>query len=285
MKGGERHIRALIAIPAYNEAQRIGNLLLQLEQWKDDVFVIDDGSADQTARLVSGLGFRCHSQQVNSGLTAAYSLAEKFALKNGYTHIPAIDADGQHDPRCIPAFLEAMTRFDLVSGNRFHETTLIPDPKIASNLFAILLFREVLNISLPDVSCGYKGWKTGLFFPEGEHANQPAINLCYGVVYEMLLKHILGGNKAGFVKIPAIYHKNDPLNTKISEIIGLLSMVYKYLNSTVIQSVMDDVLNRRNFRLNLSGFTFDVSLVSDDAFVFKTDMTRARQVFQTIQNQ
>jgi glycosyltransferase involved in cell wall biosynthesis len=285
MKGSEGHIRALIAIPAYNEEKRIGNLLLKLGQRKEDVFVIDDGSADHTARLVSGLGFRCHSQQVNAGLTAAYALAEKFAVENGYTHILAIDADGQHDPQCIPAFLEAMTMFDLVSGNRFHEITLIPDVKIASNLFAILLFREVLDIALPDVSCGFRGWKTGLFFPEGEHAGQPAINLRYGIVYEMLLKHFMGGNIAGFVKIPAIYHEYDPVNTKIPEIIGLLSMVNKYKKSNVIQSVMDDVLNRRNFSLNLSGFTFDVSLVSDDAFVFETDMIRARQVFKTIQNQ
>lgn len=285
MKEDDRHIRALIALPAYNEEQRIGGVLMQLGHWKDDVIVIDDGSTDNTARLVSGLGFRCQSLQVNSGLTAVYTLAEKWAVENNYTHVLTLDADGQHDAQYIPAFLKAMEKYDLVSGSRFHETGLIPESKIASNLFAILLFREVLNKTLPDVSCGFRGWKTGQFFSESAHGDEPVINQYFGIIYEMLLNHILKGKQAGFVNIPAIYHKNDPLNTKITEIIGLLSMVQKHKNSMVIQSVTDDVLNRRNFSLHLSGFRFDASLASDDAFVFKTGITDARQFFKSIQNQ
>lgn len=285
MKEDNRHIRALIALPAYNEEHRIGDLLMQMGHLKDDVIVIDDGSTDNTARLVTGLGFRCQSLQVNSGLTAVYTLAEKLAVENNYTHILTLDADGQHDARYIPAFLKAMEKYDLVSGSRFHEAGLIPESKIASNLFAILLFREVLNITLPDVSCGFRGWKTGQFFSESPYRNEPAINQRFGIIYEMLLKHILKGKQAGFVNIPAIYHHNDPLNTKITEIAGLLSMVHKYKKSKVIQSVTDDVLNKRNFSLHLSGFRFDASLVSDEAYVFKTEITNARQFFKSIQNQ
>jgi glycosyltransferase involved in cell wall biosynthesis len=285
MKDAVRHIRTLIALPAYNEEQHIGDVLMQLGQWKDDVIVIDDGSTDNTARLVTGLGFRCHSLQINSGLTAVYTLAEKLAVTNKYTHILTLDADGQHDAQYIPAFLKAMEKYDLVLGSRFHATDLIPESKIASNLFAILLLREVLNIALPDVSCGFRGWKTGQLFSDSIPGNEPAISQRFGIIYEMLLKHILKGKQAGFVNIPAIYHHNDPLNTKITEIAGLLSMVHKYKNSNVLQSVIDDVLNKRNFSLHLSGFRFDAILVSDDAFVFKTEITDARQFFKSIQNQ
>jgi glycosyltransferase involved in cell wall biosynthesis len=247
--------------------------------------VIDDGSTDDTARLVSGLGFLCHPQPENAGLTDAYTFAEMYARENKYTHILSLDGDGQHDPRFIPAFLEAMTRFDLVSGNRFHDPGQLPDPKIASNLFAILLFREALNIILPDVSCGFRGWKTGMFRDQAGRMGETAGSRRYGVVYEMLLKHTREGKPTGFVKIPAIYHKNDPLNTKIPEIIGLLSMVVRYKNSGAIQSILDHVLNKRNFSINLSGFRFDARVVSADAYVFETEMTNARQFLRSNHNQ
>jgi hypothetical protein len=107
----------------------------------------------------------------------------------------------------------------------------------------------------------------------------------YGVVYEMLLKHTREGKPTGFVKIPAIYHKNDPLNTKIPEIIGLLTMVVRYKNSGIIQSILDHVLNKQNFSINLSGFRFEAWAVSEDAYVFETEMTNARQFLRSIQNQ
>ncbi len=285
MKTSEKHVRPLIVIPAYNEEQRIGALLLRMGQWKHDVLVIDDGSADATATLVARLGFRCHSQRENSGLTDAYIFAELYAGENNYTHILSLDGDGQHDPRYIPDFLEALEVFELVSGNRFHDPELLPDPKIASNLFAILLFREALNIALPDVSCGFRGWKTGMFEARAGHKGATEISRRYGVVYEMLLTHTKEGKPTGFVKIPAIYHENDPLNTKIPEIVGLLSTVVRYNNSGAIQSILDHVLNKRNFSINLSGFRFDARVASADAYIFETEMTNARQFLKSIQNQ
>src|SRR5687768_8357536 len=51
-----------VVIPAYNEAARIGPTLDAVERWLEstgedyEVIVVDDGSADETARMVEAVG-------------------------------------------------------------------------------------------------------------------------------------------------------------------------------------------------------------------------------------
>ena len=58
----EAHMKALIVIPAFNEADNLRELLPVLKQTVDsDVLVIDDLSQDETARVVREHGLRCLS--------------------------------------------------------------------------------------------------------------------------------------------------------------------------------------------------------------------------------
>jgi glycosyltransferase involved in cell wall biosynthesis len=119
LKVHKKNINALIAIPTYNEAQKIPKLLEQLEAWKKDVIVIDDGSSDETIAAVERMGFNCFSRGSNVGLSGFYQTAKKHASAHNYSHLIAIDGDGQHDPQRIPEFIHSLQYYDLVSGNRF----------------------------------------------------------------------------------------------------------------------------------------------------------------------
>ena len=254
-------IKALIAVPVFNEERNISHLLSRLEQWKEDVLVIDDASRDKTARLVTEMGFQCISRKSNIGLSGFYLTAKKHALKNNYTHLISIDGDGQHDPAYIPEFIYALQKYDLVSGNRFHETSVIPESKLASNTFARLLFKTFLNLDFPDVACGFRAIRlnslTGKF-----HVPR------FGIIYEMLAQHALSGKSTGFVNIPAIYPENEILTTRTSEITGLLSTVYLYRPDPAISSIIMSLKNHSDFRVKLFDKEFESIYQKHGAYRF-----------------
>ena len=261
MKDIEKKIKALIAVPTYNEEQHISRFLLQLEPWRKDVLVIDDCSNDNTVILVKSAGFSCFHRNSNQGLSGFYHTAINHAGKSGYTHLIAIDGDGQHDPQYIPEFLATLKEFDLVSGNRFHDISGIPPSKIASNMFARLLFKKYLNIELPDVACGFRAMKLSMPTEITEVSQ-------FGIIYDMLIRNTLAGKQTGFVKIPAIYHPNDPLNTKISEISGLISTIQRYHPSKELFLIMESVKNKTDIRTSLQGFNFTAVFQAPDAYHF-----------------
>lgn len=75
----------LLMIPAYNEAENIGDLLqdmkkMGLEAYMD-VLVIDDCSADSTSKIVEETGFKVIRQVFNMGYGAALQTAYKYAVE------------------------------------------------------------------------------------------------------------------------------------------------------------------------------------------------------------
>lgn len=275
-------MKVLIVIPAYNEGRRIGGLLQKLSAYRNDILVVDDGSSDDTAFLVNQLGFRCFSHEVNLGLSGIYRQATRFAKEQGYTHILSLDGDGQHDPDYIPRFFKALHQYNFVSGRRFNEPEAVPPVKIASNLFAIMLIGEVIHSYLPDVSCGYRGWRTDIF-PDDESIFTGLYEKCrYGIIYKMLIESVLNGHKIGFVPMPAIYPADARLNTKTVEIVGLLKTVLSYKSIPSVEIVSGKILSGQEAEYESGGIHFTIKPDSGEAFLFKTDNARAIGFFRGI---
>jgi len=270
-------IKALIAIPAYNEETRISSLLRKLGPWKNQVLVVDDASTDHTYHEITKEGFRCYRNMVNTGLSGFYKVAWDFAAAHGYTHILSLDGDGQHDPAYIPLFITALRENTIVVGNRFHHRTGIPPSKIASNLFAILLFRQYLNISLPDVACGFRAFKIDSRY------NLPVTSK-FGIIYEMLIFQSQRGSSIGTVPIPAIYFPDAPLDTKIDEINGLLETILRYHAVPELQRIVEAIQERSDFQTTLCDIGFLANHCPPDSYRFKVDVNQAEKMFQSLQD-
>ena len=113
----------IIIIPAYNEE---GNLLSLIKNIRSkisgvDILIIDDGSADRTARVAEKAGALVASLPFNMGYGAALQTGFKYALMNRYRYVIQMDADGQHDPDSIRTLLEELKKedADVVIGSRF----------------------------------------------------------------------------------------------------------------------------------------------------------------------
>ena len=102
-------MNVIALIPAYNEAARVGDVIAKARQHVDEVVVIDDGSADDTAAVAQRAGARVLRHSQNRGKGAAIATALDYFGRSDVEFAILLDADGQHDPAEIKKFVEAAT--------------------------------------------------------------------------------------------------------------------------------------------------------------------------------
>ncbi len=131
-------MRVIAVMPAFNEENRIKNVLQGVKNFVDDVVVIDDGSADKTSQIAESLGAVVVCHALNRGQGAGLKTGTEAAFRLGAEVIVHVDADGQHDPACIPKLLAPIKegRAQIVFGSRFLGATTKNMP-----LFRLLLLR------------------------------------------------------------------------------------------------------------------------------------------------
>ena len=152
-----KHRHIIIVIPAYNEEGNIGPLIQRIrEKLHDvDILVIDDGSADRTARAAEKAGAFVARLPFNMGYGAALQTGFKYALKKRYQYVVQMDADGQHKPEDIPRLIEKIGAYDMVIGARTGESETSLHRDVANtvyNKFATYLTKK----DILDLTSGFR---------------------------------------------------------------------------------------------------------------------------------
>lgn len=147
------HVVALV--PGYQEGPRIAAVVAGAARHLP-VIVIDDGSTDDTAAQAESVGARVIRQVPNQGKGAALRAGFRRALDEGADAVVTLDADGQHDPAEIPAFVEAHQggHRELVVGRR--DFRAMPPVRRLSNTLGGLLFSAAVGRRIPDNQSGYR---------------------------------------------------------------------------------------------------------------------------------
>ncbi|MBN1680753.1 MAG: glycosyltransferase [Anaerolineae bacterium] len=147
--------RLAILVPAYNEAARVADVVTAAREYLP-VLVVDDGSTDDTAARAEAAGAIVQRQSPNQGKGAALLAGFRWALDQGYDAVIMLDADGQHDPAEIPAFLDAYAarQPDLIIGERNFRQ--MPFPRNISNTIGRWLFAWALGQPVRDNQSGYR---------------------------------------------------------------------------------------------------------------------------------
>ena len=120
-----------IIVPAFNEAQVIGDVVTDLRSAFDHVVVVDDGSSDDTAGAALRAGAHVVPHPVNLGQGAAIQTGVEYARRRpGAQMFATFDADGQHRVKDLLAMLERISRgeADIVVGSRFTGSPIARTP-------------------------------------------------------------------------------------------------------------------------------------------------------------
>jgi len=163
-----------VLIPVYNEESYIGEVIRSVldaplpDGLERELIVVDDGSSDNTARIVEDLVrqnpqmIKFVRQERNQGKGAAIRRA--IELATGDVCIFQ-DADLEYDPREFPRLLKPILEgeADVVYGTRF-----VPSEyrrvlffwHFVGNTFLALLSNMLTNLNLTDMETGYKAVRT-----------------------------------------------------------------------------------------------------------------------------
>jgi len=156
--------KIIAVIPAYNEAETIGQVVTKSKPYVDEVIVADDGSRDKTASIAQAAGAIVITHKVNLGVGQTISDGIKKALEDNADIIVTLDADGQHRPKHIPTLVVPIKsgQYDIVIGSRFLDNTNIGTTsslRYVGNLIFSWLLRRLLRLKLTDFQSGFRAIK------------------------------------------------------------------------------------------------------------------------------
>lgn len=166
--------RIAIVVPAYNEAANLPAVVTALHElqssrpdWEWMTVIVDDGSTDDTPRVLAQLGRQfplvaIHSP-VNVGIGAAVQAGFQFVVEWGADVTLQFDGDHQHPADAIPSLVEPVLAgsADVVVGSRYLSGSggRVSGAlrRLGTGLFAALL-RLVIGLKIRDVTSGFRAF-------------------------------------------------------------------------------------------------------------------------------
>lgn len=116
-------MRIAIVMPAHNEGETISGVIAYVRRVVPEatVVVVSDNSTDDTVKQAEGAGAVVLVLINNLGYGGAVQTGLRYAYRQGYDIAVQIDADGQHDPDCLPALMAPVLNgeIDVALGSRF----------------------------------------------------------------------------------------------------------------------------------------------------------------------
>lgn len=159
------HHSVWIVIPAYNEAEIISKVLLDLKDScpRYNIVVVDDGSSDDTAVMACDLPVTVLVHPTNLGQGAALATGIEYALRKKADIVVTFDADGQMRPEDINSLVGEVSKegIDVALGSRFLESL----PKGMSKTKRIILRVATLftrlstGLRITDTHNGFRAFK------------------------------------------------------------------------------------------------------------------------------
>ena len=168
-----------VAIPAFQAACTVGDVVRRSLEYGRSVLVIDDGSTDRTSETAADAGARVVRHERNLGKGRALRTAFDDLFGAGFERVVTLDADGQHLPETIPALLaRARDGVDLVIGSRDHLFAGMHPVRRTSNACSSYVISAVAGRPLRDVQSGFRVYSRRLIetigFPEARFEAESA---------------------------------------------------------------------------------------------------------------
>lgn len=148
-----------VVVPCKNEENAIQMTIHGIEEALDnssieyEIIIVDDGSSDQTRQKAIDAGARVLVQEINLGYGNSLMNGIKVAK---YPVIAMLDADGTYNPAELPSMITALSRHDMVVGQRqwTPENTSLKGRMFRKGLFYTIL--SLSGVKCPDFNSGFR---------------------------------------------------------------------------------------------------------------------------------
>ena len=197
-----------IIIPVYNEEKTIIKVLEKIKNnspnlFKYEVIVIDDGSTDESKKLLENNKNLYNKLLINDTNKGKGFSVKKAILSSSGTHIIFQDADFEYDPSDFGKFEKIFADFnaDGIIGSRFVYSNYTRSHNILNkfgNKLITLIFNLLYNTTFTDIYSCYFAFKKNLL--DGQSLRTEG----FEQHAEILCKVMKKGNK--FYEVPISYN-------------------------------------------------------------------------------
>jgi glycosyltransferase involved in cell wall biosynthesis len=248
--------KLIIYLPALNEEKNIIKVISSLPKKlsgieKLEIFVVDDGSTDQTRELCLKENINVVSHIVNRGVGLAFQTAINYALEAEADFLVSIDADGQFDTEQIEDLVTPILegKADFCTGNRFAEGRPgnMPRIKYWGNKQISKLVSLISGVRVYDASCGFRAYSRECLF---------SLNIqgSFTYTHESILELLQKGFHIGQIPINVKYYSD-----RVSRIANNL-LTYAFRTSLIIFKTWKDYKPLRFF-LSIAGGIFILAIL------------------------
>ncbi len=196
--------RLSVVIPAYNEASTIADIVSRAIRFTDRIIVVNDGSSDETARVLEKLPVTVLNNPQNLGKGKSLLRGIRLALEQGATAVITLDGDSQHRPEDIPLLLgkAAANPDTIIIAARLNNRNCAPRLRRFANSFADFWISWAAGYRIRDSQSGFRLYPAGLF----QQCTTASENFVFES--EILIDAARQGVLSKGVAIDTIYHQN-----------------------------------------------------------------------------
>ena len=216
-----------VVVPAFNAARHLEAVVRETSRFVplSRIIVVDDGSVDETHEKAARSGAVVLRHAENKGKGIALNTGIVAALEMGSAFAITLDADGQHDPREIPRFLEKEleTDADIIVGNRMADRKNMPDDRVFANRVTSWFVSLRAGVHIPDSQNGYRLIKTSLYNTLKIRAKR------YAAESEILIRAGKRGAKIEWVPVKTIYGSETSSVHPVVDTVRFLRMAVRSL--------------------------------------------------------
>jgi glycosyltransferase involved in cell wall biosynthesis len=201
-----------VVVPAYNEESLIGATLSGIPEYIDHVYVINDGSLDNTLEVIKDYQSRDSriviiNHENNQGVGAAIVSGYKNALEDEVEITLVMGGDNQMDPKYIPVLLDPIVsgQADYTKGNR------LMSKEFRKGMSRYRTLGNMILTFLTKIASGYwhiidpQNGYTAINLKALETIDLDSVFTYYGYCNDLLVKLNVYGFKVVDVQMPAKY--------------------------------------------------------------------------------
>ena len=194
--------KACVLLPTYNNAQKLALVVEDVLAYTNQVVVVNDGSTDDTAAILTKYPqLKVISYLPNKGKGWALRTGIKETAAMGYEYAIALDSDGQHYAKDLPAFLAQIdiTPNTLIIGARNLGVENVPTKSSFGNKFSNFWYWVNTGNKLPDTQSGYR------LYPVQKLARKTYFTRKYEFEIEVIVRASWSGIPVIFIPISVYY--------------------------------------------------------------------------------